>query len=117
MKFEDCTKEELLYLIHSKCFYRPEDLEFDVLMHRISAADRKASEASYKAGSALAEYAELLQPYSGQKMTSVPDAAIHKASEAWKQYQKYTKQSNALYDKSRRLHKEVDRLINREPQS
>jgi hypothetical protein len=103
MKLEECTKSELIWFIKRRCFYESKDLEFDVLMYRAEKI-RKASADEFKnSNDALGRYIELLKPYEGKPLFSIPDALLHKATAemeiretAIKRYESLEKRYNAL---------------------
>lgn len=89
MKLKDCTKAELLWVIdHMKrnSFGAIDrsirnalaDLEYKREMDRIDRAKQLADTAR----KARVEYAELLKPYEGKKLTEIPLDVLEKADEA-----------------------------------
>lgn len=103
MKLEDCTKEELIWLIQYRCFQTAKDFEFDILTRR-SEINQKAADAAFeRASRALGEYCKLIKPYEGKPVISIPDAVIHKADAqmkireaALKQYDRLEKQYHKI---------------------
>lgn len=89
MKLKDCTKAELLWVIdHAKKHSLGmvgsyidnalADLEYKREMDRIDQAKQLADTAR----KARVEYAELLKPYEGKKLTEIPLDVLEKADEA-----------------------------------
>lgn len=103
MKLEDCAKEELIWLLQYRCFHAAKDFEFDILSHREEENQKAASAAFEHANSALGEYCDLLRPYGGKPIDSIPDSVIHKAAaqmkireSSMKEYDKLEKQYHAI---------------------
>jgi hypothetical protein len=76
MKLEDCTKDELIYLLNRRCWSyisSTSELEFDVLMYRSEETSKAMSCEAEKETEALAEYTELLKPYAGERLIDTPE--------------------------------------------
>lgn len=61
MKLEDCTKDELIYLLNRRCWSyisSASELEFDVLMYRSEETNKAMGREAEKEAEALAEYRE-----------------------------------------------------------
>lgn len=80
MKLEECTKSELIWFIKRRCFYEIKDFEFDVLMHRAEETQKASSDELKKSNVALGQYIEILKPYEGKALSSIPDDLLHKAT-------------------------------------
>ena len=98
MKLKDCTKGELLWVIdHMKknsfgvidhsIRNALDDLEYKREMDRIDQAKQLADTAR----KARMEYAELLKPYEGKKLTEIPLDVLKKADEAMRRAREVNK--------------------------
>ena len=84
MNLEDCTKEELIWIIQYRCFHTAKDFEFDILTYRSKKVRKAASFALERANTALKDYCELIRPYEGKPLISVPDTVSHESAEKMK---------------------------------
>jgi hypothetical protein len=108
MKLEDCTKDELIHFIRSECFYRLDNLEFNVLMCRSQKYEQQRSEESKIAIDALGEYIDLLKPYQGKQINDVPMEVLKKASNAQNRYEKHTAISESYQKQYNKIQKQID---------
>lgn len=75
MKLEDATKEELVWWIRQHSFELSHALkrfDADILFHRSEGYRLKAEEAGKRYKQAVAEYNEILNPYFGKPIASIP---------------------------------------------
>lgn len=114
MKLEDCTKEELIWLIRYRCFHTAKDFEFDILTHREEENQKAASVAFERANNAMGEYCELLKPYGGKPLISIPDSVIHKAAEKMKVREAALKQYDRLEKQYHAIQARMDKILNME---
>ena len=94
MKLEDCTKEELIYLLrkrHVYTFEAPEQLEMDVLLYRSDRCLASESENLEKSEQAFKRYVDILAPYNGKRIADIPDNVFKKARAAMNEREKYEK--------------------------
>jgi hypothetical protein len=111
MKLADCTKEELIWLIQYRCYHTAKDFEFDILIHRDEENQKAASAAFERANSALGEYCNLLKPYDGKPLISIPDSVIHKATEKMKTREVALKQYDKLEKQYKSIQKRIDEIL------
>ena len=110
MKLNDCTKDELIYLIHS---YGPLrfDLELAILFYRQDKVMKQRYICRDEVNALLGEYIDLMKPYDGKPYGGVPDKVIQQAKrnlEKRKRCIKKLEQLDAQYEK---LSKRIDCLI------
>lgn len=110
MKLNDCTKDELIYLI-DRYVSIPFDFELAILFYR----QHKVMEQRYicqdEVNALLREYIGLMKPYDGKPYGEVPDKVIQQAKrnlEKRKRCIKKLEQLDAQYEK---LSKRIDCLI------
>lgn len=91
MKLEDATKEELIWWIREHTFVLSRELdrfEADILFRRSEQYNAKASLAGEQCRQAFAEYRELLEPYNGKPLHSIPDHVVKRGAELEKTMEK-----------------------------
>jgi len=114
MKLEDCTKEELIWLIQKRCYHTSNDFEFDILMRR-SEENRKSGSAAFeRASNALGEYCSLMRPYDGKPLNSIPDSVIHKAASKMKLRESAMKEYDKLEKQYKEIQKRIDEILKEE---
>lgn len=113
MRLEDCTKEELIWLIQRRCPHIAKDFEFDILTHRDEENQKAASEAFERASNALGEYCDIIRPYEGKPLSSMPESVINKATAkikiretALKEYAKLEKQYHEIQKRKNEILRE-----------
>lgn len=105
MKLEDCTKEELIYLMRKKhcyTFERPEQLEIDVLLYRSARCTKSEAYNQEQSGQAFKRYVSIMAPYNGKRIADIPDRVFKKARAALNEHEKYEKawhRDNARWNK------------------
>lgn len=75
MKLEAATKEELIWWIRNHSFELSHALkrfDADILFHRSEGYRLKAEEAGKRFSQAVKEYNEILKPYFGKPIASIP---------------------------------------------
>lgn len=117
MELEECTKEELIWLIKHRCFHTAKDFEFDILTHRSKINQKAASAAFERANSALGEYCRLLIPYDGKPLISIPDTVIHKATEQMKIREAALRQYERLEKQYLKIEARTDKILEQENKS
>ncbi len=113
MELEDCTKKELIWLIRYRCFHTANDFEFDILTHREEENQKAASAAFERASRALDEYCELIEPYGGKPLNSIPDSVMHKAAEKMKNREAALKQYNRLEKQYHAIQARMDVILSK----
>ena len=116
MKLEDCTKDELIYLLNRRCWSyisSTSEFEFDVLMYRSEETNKAMGYESEKEAEALAEYTELLKPYVGERLADIPENIINKASNAMDRYKKHRDAYASLRRKHEKIQKQLDENLNK----
>lgn len=91
MKLEEATKEELIWWIREHAFELSRGLdrfESDILFHRYEQYNAKAALAGEQFQQAFAEYRELLEPYNGKPLLSIPDHVVKRGAELEKTMEK-----------------------------
>lgn len=91
MKLEDATKEELIWWIREHAFElsrRLDRFEADILFHRHEQYNAKAALAGEQFRRAFAEYCELLEPYNGKPLLSIPEHVVKRGAELEKAMKK-----------------------------
>lgn len=91
MKLEDATKDELIWWIREHTFELSRGLdrfESDILLHRSEQYNAKAALAGVQFSQAFAEYRELLKPYNGKPVSSIPDHVVKRGAELEKVMEK-----------------------------
>ncbi|WP_312938861.1 hypothetical protein [Oscillibacter sp.] len=111
MKLEECTKDELIWIIQNRCFRSAEDFEFDILMLRGEKINSASSAEFKRANSALGEYCRLLEPYSGKPLSSIPNAVLSKANEWMKVREAALKKYDRLEKQYREISRHTDRIL------
>ena len=84
MKLEDATKEELIWWIRQQSFELSHALkrfDADILFHRSEVYRLKAEEAGKRYKQAVTEYNEILKPYFGKPIASIPTHIKKRAAE------------------------------------
>ena len=115
MKLEDCTKEELIYLLNRRCWSyisSTSELEFDVLMYRSEQTNKAMGHEAGKEAEALAKYSELLKPYAGERLVDIPENIIKKASKAMERYKKHRDAYASLRKKHDKIQKQIYENLN-----
>lgn len=107
IKLEDCTKEELIYLLRNKALIKADEAEFYILMYRADKVRKQAARESELEIKALSEYTTILRPYS-VKPIGIPDSVLKKADHAFKRYRKHV----ALAERYDKLYDKIQKLIN-----
>lgn len=113
MKIEDCSKAELVYLIQLRDIFRFNDIDIDVLMFRSEEASKKSYEESVQANTAIKKYNDLLKPYVGKTIDSIPKDVIRTASEAQEQYVIHIKKSEHFNKQYSKLSAQIDKALNK----
>lgn len=92
MKLKDCTKEELIFVIERLQFYGLTAGDYyisralcDVEERRESQRNEEANRLSKLANEKHLEYLDLIRPYVGQPITSIPEEVIKRADAAQKE--------------------------------
>lgn len=109
MKLEDATKEELVWWIREHAFelhYELEHFESDIMTRRYRQFNDKAHSAGERYSEALTEYAQLLSPYRGQKISSIPRDVCKKGAELEQIMQQAAKEQRQYW-------KAADKCLNR----
>lgn len=104
---ESCTKKELIQLIgimsKSTSSYVLKHAISHVVFERKQALLSQAAELGGIAAAELQKYADLLRPYDGKPLTTVPTDIIDEAAEHFKAYKTAEKKEKALYKKADEL--------------
>lgn len=111
MKLESLTKDELIHIIRQKALINMDDLEFSVLSYRAQQRIQEAEKCSKEAGELLRQYIELMRPYEGKPLASVPDDIVKKASAALTKREKLHKQEHRKEMEYRAIQKRMDELL------
>lgn len=111
MKFEDCSKDELIHFIRTECLQPTEKLEFCILMYRSDKAIDNERKASQKASEALNKYTEHLKPYEGKLLSDIPDSVFKKVDSYYKTWELEKKKSNRYHKEWERLQKLIDKAL------
>lgn len=120
MKLEDCTKDELIYLLNRRCWSyisSTSEIEFDVLMYRSEETNKAMGREAEKEAEALAEYTELLKPYVGERLVDIPENIIKKASKAIDRNRKHRVAYASLQKKYDKIQKQIDENLNKKGES
>lgn len=110
MKLNDCTKDELIYLIRRYALL-PSDFESSILFYRQDKVMEQRYICQDEANALLRKYIDLMKPYDGKPYGEVPDKVIQQARrnlEKRKRCIKKLEQLDAQYEK---LSKRIDFLI------
>lgn len=105
MTLEDCTKEELIYLLrknHCYAFTEPRQLEIDVLLYRSDRCTKSEAENQQKEAQASRRYVDIMAPYNGRRIADIPERVFKKARAALNEREKYEKawhRDNARWNK------------------
>lgn len=101
MKLADCTKADLLWVIRRMCQLNLSDRELRIALRDLE--DRKETERIAKAQrlldiqrDATQQYAEIIRPYEGKPISTVPMAVLKKADAALAEARKADKQWRKL---------------------
>lgn len=84
MRLEDATKEELIWWIREHSFDLSRALVrfgTDIMLRRSRQHNEKAGLAGERYSKALKEYCELLGPYRGKPMASIPGPILKRGAE------------------------------------
>lgn len=104
---ESCTKKELIQIIEtmskSASSYVLSHAISHVVFERKQALLNQAAELGEIAAAELQKYADLLRPYDGKPLTTVPTDIIDEAAEHFKAYKTAEKKEKALYKKADEL--------------
>lgn len=114
MQIEDCSKDELVYLIRRRCLYTPDDIEFDILMYRQERDREKASSCTSAAGESLKKYIDIMAPYAGKAICVIPDSVFKSAADALKNWEKHIAKWAQIERKMSRRNKRIMELLDRE---
>ena len=102
MKLNDCTKDELIYLIRRYALL-PCDFETAILFYRQDKVMEQCHICQDEASALLVKYIDLMKPYDGKSYGEVPDKIIQQARQNIKkleqleaQYEKYSKRIDCL---------------------
>lgn len=109
MKLEDLTKAELIDFIRRNEFRHgvsESQIVSDAIYHRLIDLSEKRMAVSKENAKYTAEYSELLKPYDGNPIASIPEEIIHKGA-------KLERKMKELWEKEKRLEREYQKL-NRE---
>lgn len=108
---KDCTKEELVWYIEKRLFYRKDEFEKDILLHRTDVIAEKQHVYSGKAIKALSEYIEIMGPYQGKKIIDIPEAVFRKAKLCLEEREKYEKMAEKLENEYEKCSKKIDKVL------
>ena len=108
---KDCTKEELVWYIEKRLFYRKDEFEQDILFHRTDVIAEKQHVYSGKAIEALSEYIEIMKPYQGKKIIDIPSEAFRKAKQYIETHDKYEKMAEKLEKEYEKCNKKIDQVL------
>lgn len=111
MKLEDISKDELIYLIRQRCICNLDDIEFDVLMYRAEKCREEAKKNGERANGLLGNYIDLLKPYAGKQLFTIPDTTIKRANEAMGQREECLKKERRKEAEYNKLHKRIDEIL------
>lgn len=113
MKLEDCTKEELIYLIRShEWLSETYDIEFEILTFRAETAKKKANQYAIEAAKCRDEYDQIIAQYSGTSMADTPDEIIYRTSLLSVCQRSYEKKSERNKAKYNQLIRQVNKISN-----
>lgn len=113
MNLEEFTKEELIWAIRHRCFKDADDFEFDILMQRYETKKKKASAYFKHSNKALRKYCDLMGPYDGKTLNSVPASVIHEADQNIKIYETDLKQYELLEKQSKKIEDQINKILKR----
>ena len=111
MRLEDCTKEELIYLLRERALYDSKHVETDVLLFRSDRCVRNEAKYNEEASRALDLYTTLIKPYAGRPVSEVPDRVWRKAREAFNAYKMYSRKGECESNRWDKLQKRLDELL------
>lgn len=112
MKLKDCTKDELIYLIQRRGFlFGDTDIQLDILLFRQQRLIAESDSVFSKAQDELTTYIELMSPYEGKPMASIPIGVIRKASEAMKRRMAHMKRYEVLEARYKKISIQTDKML------
>ena len=110
MRLEDLTKIELIKFIRKNLFLLCTEEKYivsDAMFKRMRIISDKQKAASDEYFSYLAEYSEILKPYEGELISTIPDEVIHKAMEIGDKIKSSRKKIVRLDNEYKKLSDEV----------
>lgn len=113
MKLEDCTKDELIYLIrngHLQYWRNENEYVIHGLLYRSEKINDEILAENELCQTALREYVELLKPYEDKRILDIPTPVIKKADAAYKRYQLHRKKGDAADRKWNELRRKIDKM-------
>lgn len=110
MKLNDCTKDELIYLI-DRCGPRPFDFELAILFYRQDKVMEQCHICQDEANALLGKYIALMKLYDGKPYGEVPDKIIQQAKRNMEKRERYIKKLEQLEAQYEKLSKRIDRLL------
>lgn len=110
MKLNDCTKDELIYLI-DRYGPRPFDFELSILFYRQDKVMEQRHICQDEANALLGKYIDLMKPYDGKPYGEVPDKVIQQAKRNFEKRKRCIKKLEQLEAQYEKHSKRIDRLI------
>ncbi len=110
MKLNDCTKDELIYLIRRYTLL-PSDFETDILFYLQEKVMEQRHICVDEANALLGKYIDLMKPYEGKPYGEVPDKIIQQAKRNFEKRNRWIKELEQLDAQYEKLSKRIDCLI------
>lgn len=110
MKLNDCTKDELIYLIRRYALL-PCDFETAILFYRQDKVMEQCHICQDEASALLVKYIDLMKPYDGKSYGEVPDEIIQQARRNMEKRERCIKKLEQLDAQYEKYSKRIDRLI------
>ena len=110
MKLNECTKDELIYLIH-KYTLLPSNFETDVLFYRQEKVMAQYLICAAESNDLLGKYVDLMKPYEGKSYSEVPDKVIQKVKRILEKRNRCIEKLDQLNAQCEKLSKRIDCLI------
>ena len=110
MRIEDATKEELVWWIHENAIRLSTELKrfsADIMFRRHQVYEEKASEAGERCRAALNEYEELLKPYYGKPIASIPRNVLKQGAALERKIQDAIREQRRMWKAADRCFKQA----------
>lgn len=110
MKLNDCTKDELIYLI-DRYGPIPFDFELAILFYRQDKVMEQRHICQDEENALLGKYIALMKPYDGKPYGEVPDKVIQQAKRNMEKRNRCIEKHKQLEAQYEKLSKRIDCLI------
>ncbi len=110
MRLEDATKEELVWWIHENAIRLSHELKrfsADIMFRRHRAYEEKSSEAGERYRAALNNYEELLKPYYGKPIASIPRSVLEQGAALERKMQDAIREQRRMWKAADRCFKQA----------